>query len=180
MFFTGGMFWKFQIKLSFVFENIQAIKCYSVPPDIDDTVAYEVPIGSSGKLTHCKGLRPWGYAQSSQSKEFKNGSRLLFNCRGSYCCKNIKYLNRVESYRKTIKRCGRCVEISCIRTLHRTFAEIHSRLSIRTKRQKKRCRRYCSSFPRVTRESFIRQRCNRNSRKTLSLMLQKQHRKIND
>ena len=32
-----------------VFENIQAIKCDSVQPDIDDTVVYEVPIGSSGK-----------------------------------------------------------------------------------------------------------------------------------
>ena len=54
-----------------VFENIQAIKCDSVPPDIDDTVVYEIPIGSSGKLTHWKDLRPWGYAQSSKSKEPK-------------------------------------------------------------------------------------------------------------
>ena len=39
-------------------ENIQVIKWTLVSPDIDDTVVYEVPIGSSGKLTHCKGLRP--------------------------------------------------------------------------------------------------------------------------
>ena len=32
-------------------------------------------------------------AQSSKSKEFKNGPRLLFNCEGSYCCKNIKCFN---------------------------------------------------------------------------------------
>ena len=101
-----------------VFENIQAIKCDSVLPDIDDTVVYEVPIGSSGKLTHCKGLRPWGYTQSSKSKEFKNGPRLLFNCKGSYCCKNIKCLNisdfgvhRVEFQKKDIKRYACCVEI---------------------------------------------------------------------
>ena len=75
-----------------VFENIQAIKCDSVPPDSDDTIFYEVPIGSSGKLTHCKGLRPWGYAKSSKSKEFKNRPILLFSCRG-VCCKNIKCIN---------------------------------------------------------------------------------------
>ena len=61
-----------------VFENIEAIKCDSVPPDIDSTVVYEVPIGSSGKLTHCKGLRPWGYAQSGKSKEFKRYARCVY------------------------------------------------------------------------------------------------------
>ena len=50
-----------------VFENIQVIKFDSVPPGIDDTLVYEVPIGSSGKRTHCKGLRLWGYAQYSKS-----------------------------------------------------------------------------------------------------------------
>ena len=100
-----------------VFENIQAIKCDSVPPDIDDTVVYEVPIGSSGKLTHCKGLIPWGYAQSSKSKEFKNDPRLRFDCRRSYCCKNIKCLNisdfgvnRVEFQKKDDQTiCSLCV-----------------------------------------------------------------------
>ena len=88
------------------FENIHVIKCDSVPPNIDDTVVYEVPIGSSTKRTHCNGLRPWGYAQSSKSKEFRNGPRLS-NCRGSYCCRNIKRLdisdfrvNRVEFQKK--------------------------------------------------------------------------------
>ena len=76
-----------------VFENIQAIKCDSVPLDIDDTVAYEIPIGPSGKLTHCKDLRTWGYAQSSKSKEFKNGPRLLFSCIGGCCSKNINCRN---------------------------------------------------------------------------------------
>ena len=79
-----------------VFENMQVKKCDTVPLDIDDTVVYEVPIGSSGKLTHCKGLRPWGYAQSSKSKDFKNGPRRLFNCRGSYCCRNIECLNILD------------------------------------------------------------------------------------
>ena len=34
-----------------VFKNVQAIKWDSVPPDIDDTVVYELPIESSGKIT---------------------------------------------------------------------------------------------------------------------------------
>ena len=179
MFFTGGMFWKFQIKFSFVFENIQAIKCYSVPPDIDDTVAYEVPIGSSGKLTHCKGLRPWGYAQSSQSKEFKMGQDFFLIVEGVTVARTLSTLtvsNLIERRSNDMVVVWRSAAfVPCTGRLQR-----YTLACLRTKRQKKRCRRYCSSFPRVARESFIRQRCNRNSRKTLSLMLQKQHRKIND
>ena len=110
--------WRYKHNIhGLVFENIQAIKCDSVPPDIDDTIFYEVPIGSSGKLTHCKGLRPWGYAKSSKSKEFKNRPILLFSCRGA-CCKNIKCLNisdfgvnRAEFQKETIKPHARCVEM---------------------------------------------------------------------
>ena len=76
-----------------VFENIQTIKYNLVPSDIDDTVVYEVPIRSSGQFTHCKGLRSWGYAQSSKSEKFKSGPRLRFNCRGNCCCKNIICFN---------------------------------------------------------------------------------------
>ena len=163
-----------------VFENTQVIKCVSVPPDIDDTVVYEVPIGSSGKLTHCKGLRPWGYAQSSKSKEFKNDPRLLFNCRGSYCWKNIKYLNisdfgvdRVEFQKKDDQTiCSLCGDQAA-------FIPCTGRLTLEKETNVKKitCKHYgthpcllerkgrnkdvediARSFPRVTRESFIRQK----------------------
>ena len=75
---------------------MKIFKYDSVPPDIDNTLVYEVSIGSSGKLTHCKGLSQWGYTQFSKSKEFKNGPRLLFNCRGSYSCKDVKCLKILD------------------------------------------------------------------------------------
>ena len=172
------------------FEDIHAIKCDSVSPDIDDTVVYEVPVGSSGKLAHCKGLRPWGYAQSSKSKEFKNGPRLLFNCRGIYCCKNIRCLkisdfgvNRVEFQKNDDQTiCSLCGDqaafIPCTGRLileKDTIAKkitckhygIHSCL-LERKGRNKDAEDIARTFPRVTRESFIRQKVQQE---TLSVML---------
>ena len=172
------------------FEDIHAIKCDSVSPDIGDTVVYEVPVGSSGKLTHCKGLRPWDYAQSSKSKEFKNGPRFLFNCRGIYCCKNIRCLNisdfgvnRVEFQKNDDQTiCSLCGDQAAfIPCAGRLILEkdaiakkitckhygIHSCL-LERKGRNKDAEDIARSFPRVTRESFIRQTVQKE---TLSLML---------
>ena len=47
---------------------------------------YIVPLQASGKVNNCNGTIPWGYGQTSKSKSFTKGPRLLYNCRGSYCC----------------------------------------------------------------------------------------------
>ena len=143
---------------------LKIFKCDSVPPDIDDTLVYEVPIGSSGKLTHCKGLRPWDYTQSSKSKEFKNGPRLIFNCGGEYCCKNIKGLNMsdfgvncVEFQTKDDQAiCALCGDQAAFIPICKHYG-IHSCLLKQIGRNKD-AEDIARSFPWITRESFIRQK----------------------
>ena len=76
-----------------VFDNVEPVEADAVPGNIDGIVVYIVPLKRDGNLANCKGLRPWGHAQSSTSKSFRDGPRLLHNCRGSYRCTNLRCKN---------------------------------------------------------------------------------------
>ena len=71
-----------------IFKDLQVISVKEVPLGIDYTMIYEVPQNNILNLDSCKGAWPWCKSQSSESKEFDVGPRLLFNCRGSYVCMN--------------------------------------------------------------------------------------------
>ena len=80
----------------YVYDVVQPVTYDFAPDDIDDTTVYIVPLQASGKMNNCKRTRPWGYGQTSKSKSFTKGPRLLYNCRGSYCCTNGKFANIVN------------------------------------------------------------------------------------
>ena len=77
----------------FVYNDVQPITCDFVPDDINGTTVYIVFLQESGKINSCKGTRPWEYSQTSKSKLFTKGPRLLYNCRGNYCCTNVGCAN---------------------------------------------------------------------------------------
>ena len=77
----------------YVYDDVQTITCDFVPDDINGTTVYIVPDQAAGKMNNYKGARPWAYCQTSKSKSFTKGPRLLYNRRGSYCCINIKCAN---------------------------------------------------------------------------------------
>ena len=52
-----------------VFDNVEPVEADAVPGNIDGIVVYIVPLKRDGNLANCKGLRPWGHAQSSTSSE---------------------------------------------------------------------------------------------------------------
>ena len=156
---------------------MKIFKCDSVPPETEDAFVYEVPIGSSGKLTNCKDSRLWGYTQSSKSKEFKNSPRLFFNCGRSSCCKNIKGLNNVSDFgvncvefqtkddQTICSLCGdQAAFIPCIGHLILEKDTIAKKnylqalwYALLTGRNKD-AEDFVRSFPRITRESFIHQK----------------------
>ena len=70
---------------------MEAISCDNVPKDIDRTSVYRAPLQIS--FANCKVNRPKGHAQSSKVKSYTKGLRLLFNCRGSYFCRNTSCIN---------------------------------------------------------------------------------------
>ena len=91
----------------FVYDDVRPVTCGFVPDDINGTTLYIVPFQASGNMNNCKGTRPWGYGQTSKSKSLTKGPRLLCNCRGSYCCTNVKCdnitdfeINRLEFQQK--------------------------------------------------------------------------------
>ena len=98
---------------------MRTFKCDSVPPDIDDSLVYEVPIGSSGKLTHCKGSRPWGYTRSPVNlKNSKMVQDFFLTVKGVTVARTlnalicqISVLTVSNFKRKIIKRYACCVEI---------------------------------------------------------------------
>ena len=73
----------------YVYDGVQSITCDFTPNDINGTTMYVVPLQASEKMNNCKGTRPWGYSQTSKSKSFMKGP-ILYSCRGSYCCTNVK------------------------------------------------------------------------------------------
>ena len=77
----------------YVYDDVQSITCDFVPDDINGTTVYIVPLQASAKMKNCKGTRLQGYGQTSKSKSFTKGPRLLYNCRGSCCCANVKCAN---------------------------------------------------------------------------------------
>ena len=85
-----------------VFKDLQAISVKEVPLGMDGTIIYEVPQNNILNLDNCKGARPWCNAQSSKSKEFDRGPRILFNCCGSYFCMN-KYCKNICDFGVTQK-----------------------------------------------------------------------------
>ena len=102
----------------YVHDDVQPITCDFVHDDINGTTGYIVPRQASGKMNNCKGTRPCGYGQTTKSKPFTKGPRLLYNCRGSYCCANVKYanitvfgINRLEFQQKEgVMICSLCGE----------------------------------------------------------------------
>ena len=77
----------------YVYDDVQSITCDFVPDDINGTTVFIVPLQASAKMKNCKGTRLQGYGQTSKSKSFTKGPRLLYNCRGSCCCANVKCAN---------------------------------------------------------------------------------------
>ena len=77
----------------FVYNDVQPITCDFVPDDINGTTVHIVFLQESGKINSCKGTRPREYSQTSRSKLFTKGPRLLYNCRGNYCCINVRCAN---------------------------------------------------------------------------------------
>ena len=71
----------------YVYDDVQPITCDFVPDDINGTTVYIVPLQASGKMNN------WEYSQTSKSKSFTRGLKLLYNCRGSYCYTNVKCAN---------------------------------------------------------------------------------------
>ena len=78
------------------FKGVNKMNVMSVPQDIDGLCVFEVPIPQESTLKPFKGARPWGRAQSSKISTFDKGPRLLFNCRGSFVCPNLKCSNLAE------------------------------------------------------------------------------------
>ena len=66
----------------YVYDVVQPVTYDFVPDDIDGTTVYIVPLQASGKVNNYKRTRPWGYGQTSKSKSFTKGPRLLYNSRG--------------------------------------------------------------------------------------------------
>ena len=162
-----------------VFDNIEKEIRSFVPADVDGTVQYIVPL-KKGSLSNCKGKRPWGHCQTSKTKAFTEGPRLLFNCRGSYYCKNTTCanvcdfgVNRKDFNRNTsnIVLCSHCGNQAA-------FIPCQARLILEQDLKKKEvtCKHHgehtcpkeilgrkenidklAEKFPRVTREALIRQ-----------------------
>eukprot|EP00794_Sanderia_malayensis_P013304 gene13304-14677_t len=78
------------------FKGVKIISLMSVPHDIDGLCVFQVPIPQESTLKPFKGAQPWGRAQSSKISTFDKGPRLLFNCRGSFVCPNLKCSNLAE------------------------------------------------------------------------------------
>ena len=78
------------------FNNVKRQKVDCVPHDVDGLCVFVVPFQEVSNLKPFKGARPWGKAQSSRISGFDKGPRLLFNCRGSYICPNLKCPNLTE------------------------------------------------------------------------------------
>ena len=163
---------------STVFENAKKESRERVPDDIDDTCIYVVPI-RKGTLNHCKGKRNWGHAQSSKVKSFTAGPRLLFNCRGSYCCSNPLCKNIIDFgvNRSDFERSNNQTLCSICGT-EAAFIPCESRLileqdlnnnkvtckhfgthscPVRVDGRKEGVEKLAKEFPRVTREGLIRQ-----------------------
>ena len=73
-------------------EDTEAVVAEHVPKNIDGTSVFIVSL-HNGELSNCKGGRHWGGAISSRLKTFKDGPRLIFNCRGNYRCINSQCKN---------------------------------------------------------------------------------------
>ncbi|XP_066936070.1 uncharacterized protein [Clytia hemisphaerica] len=162
-----------------VFDNIQKERRSCVPADVDGTVQYVVPL-RKGSLSNCKGKRPWGHCQTSKTKSFTEGPRLLFNCRGSYCCKNTtcSNVNDFGVNRKDFEQNTSDIVVCTICDNEAAFIPCEARLILEQDLGKKEvtCKHHgehtcpkeilgrkedinqlAEQFPRVTREALIRQ-----------------------
>ena len=159
----------------YVYDAVQPITCAFVPGDINGTTVYIAPLRASRKVNNCKGTRPWEYGQTNKSKSFTKGQRLLFNCRGNYCCANVKCSNitdfgvkRLEFQQKAgVMTCSLCGEIAAYLPCGgRLILEKNTKkkhygthpFPIEVKGRSKRAFKIAKEFPRLTRESMIRQR----------------------
>ena len=101
----------------YVYDDGQPIMCDFVPDYINGTTVYIVPFQASGEMSNCKGTRPWGYGQTSKSKSFTKGPRLLYKCKKNLCtnvkCANITDfgINRLDFQQKEgVMMCSLCGE----------------------------------------------------------------------
>ena len=161
-----------------VFKGVEAEIVEEVPNDINGTSIYQVPMQTT--LANCKGRRPWGHAQSSKIKAHKKGPRLLFNCRGSYFCKNVLCknvqdfgINRVDFELNSLDEriCAVCgTQATFLSCGARLVLEKHLEDKIvickhtgdhtcpkQVQGRKKDVEKLTEQFPSVTREMLIRQ-----------------------
>ena len=179
---TGDITYKGKRKYvhDYVYDDVQPITCDFVPDGINGTTVYIVLLQASGKMNNCKGTRLWGYGQTSKNKPFTKVLRLLYNCRGSYCCTNVKCgnitdfgINRLEFQQKEgAMICSLCGE-------NAAYLPCEGRLILEKDTEKKivtakhygthscpievKCRskdvsEITKKFPRLTRESMVRQK----------------------
>ena len=121
-----------------------------------------------------------GYSQTSKSKSFTKGPRLVYNCRGSYCCSNAKSaniadfgINRLEFQQKEgVMICALCGEKAAYlpcggrlildkdtekKIITAKHYGTHS-YPIEVKGCNKDVSKIAKEFPRLTRESIVRQK----------------------
>ena len=158
----------------YAYDDVQPITCDFVPYDINGTTVYIVPLQASGKMNN------WEYSQTSKSKSFTRGLKLLYNCRGSYCCTNVKCanitdfgINRLEFQQKEgVVICSLCGEKAAYLPCEgRLILEKDTEKKIITakhygthlcpvevKGRSKDVSKISKGFPHLTRESMIRQK----------------------